>query len=57
MIPAIGGLKIRDIETGKNSWVNNERLDNKDINKGDYVRFEGKILTLIKDVAAMAIAF
>ena len=51
------GLKIRDIETGEISWINNERPYDRDINKGDYVRFDGKILTLIKNGAAMAIAF
>lgn len=51
------GLKIRDIETGEISWINNERPYDRDINKGDYVRFDGKILTLIKNGAAMAISF
>ncbi len=51
------GLKIRDIETGEISWINNERPYDRDINKGDYVRFDGKILTLIEDGAAIAIAF
>ena len=51
------GLKIRDIETGEISWINNERPYYRDIDKADYIRYDGKNITLIEDGAAMAVAF
>ena len=51
------GLKIRDIETGEISWINNERPYDRDIDKADYIRYDGKNITLIEDGAAMAYAF
>ncbi|MDJ0570393.1 MAG: hypothetical protein QNJ53_15310 [Pleurocapsa sp. MO_192.B19] len=51
------GLKIRDIETGEISWINNERPYDRDIDKADYICYDGKNITLIEDGAAMAYAF
>ncbi len=51
------GLKIRDIETGEISWINNERPYDRDIDRADYIRYDGKNITLIEDGVAMAIAF
>jgi hypothetical protein len=51
------GLKIQDLETGEISWINNERPFDRDIDKGDYIRYNGKNINLIENGAAMAIAF
>ncbi|WP_036489711.1 hypothetical protein [Myxosarcina sp. GI1] len=51
------GLKVKNLSTKEITWINNYRPHDKDINRGDFIRFDGKDIQVIRDGMRMLLSF